>query len=166
MWQVGRPRRSSSSSMQGRSSWTRVEVWRISTAHALASASDSFPASASQAARHKMGRIRFPPARVVYRIASWISEGGVSEGGRNFCNALLTFPFRLFKYALSFCMGDTFVCFAESRKENPQKCLPSRRVGAFGRLTRSKDIVGKGDRGRADVCLLRFCFVYRILEMG
>ena len=43
-----------------------------STAQARGRAAASFPPQASAAARHKAGRIRFPPAKIEYRIASWM----------------------------------------------------------------------------------------------
>jgi hypothetical protein len=61
--EVGLPRRRSSLSMAGRSSWIRLYVWIISTAQASAISASSAPPTASPAARTRMGRMRLPPAK-------------------------------------------------------------------------------------------------------
>jgi hypothetical protein len=48
--------------MAGRSSWIRLNVCTISTAHANGSASSCEPPTASQAASTSSGRMRLPPA--------------------------------------------------------------------------------------------------------
>nr|GME09816.1 hypothetical protein Iba_scaffold9147CG0040 [Ipomoea batatas] len=62
LWLVGLPRRRSSLSIQGKSSWMSDMVWIISTAQAAAMASVCSPPTSSQAAIHSMGLTLFPPA--------------------------------------------------------------------------------------------------------
>ncbi|CAL5353134.1 unnamed protein product [Camellia sinensis] len=50
LWVVGLPRRRSSLSIEGRSSWTSDMVWIISTAHAAGMAAEWWPPTSSQAA--------------------------------------------------------------------------------------------------------------------
>ncbi len=69
MWQVGLPRRRSSSSMQGRSSWMRVEQWKSSMARADGKACSSSAPQHSVAAMQRMGRIRLPPLKMEYLMA-------------------------------------------------------------------------------------------------
>ena len=66
LWLVGRPRRRSSLSIEGRSSWMRLMVCSISMAHAAGRASAAEPPTASAAAKHRIGRTRLPPARREY----------------------------------------------------------------------------------------------------
>jgi hypothetical protein len=61
-WQVGCPRRSSSSSIAGRSSWISEYVWIISMAAAIGRTSSGSRPSASAVASASTGRMRFPPA--------------------------------------------------------------------------------------------------------
>ena len=67
--EVGLPRRRSSSSIAGRSSWTRLYVWTISTAQANGISSSRAPPTASPAASTSTGRMRLPPANRLYRTA-------------------------------------------------------------------------------------------------
>ena len=53
-----------------------------STAHANGKAVDEEPPHASAAPIVRIGRIRFPPANRLYRIALWIVVGLVRELGR------------------------------------------------------------------------------------
>eukprot|EP00955_Chlamydomonas_euryale_P024771 260907-Chlamydomonas_euryale.AAC.1 len=62
LWLVGRPRRKSSLSMDGRSSCINDMVWTISIAHAVGIATCRSPPTMSHAARHSAGRTRLPPA--------------------------------------------------------------------------------------------------------
>lgn len=66
MWLVGLPRRKSSLSMEGRSSWMSDIVCSISMAQAVGMAWLMEPPTASQAARHRQGRTRLPPASSEY----------------------------------------------------------------------------------------------------
>src|SRR6266850_8011388 len=58
-------------------------------------ASASFPPQADAAARHKAGRIRLPPAKSEYRMASWMVAGLVVAGGRNRSKARFTVSLRV-----------------------------------------------------------------------
>ena len=69
MWLVGLPRRKSSLSIDGRSSWMSDIVCSISIAQAAGMAVLRSPPTASQAARHKHGRTRLPPASSEYLAA-------------------------------------------------------------------------------------------------
>jgi len=62
LWLVGTPRRIASLSMAGRSSCTSDAVCAISMATAAGIATSAEPPNASHAARHNIGRTRFPPA--------------------------------------------------------------------------------------------------------
>ena len=62
LWQVGFPRRKSSLSIAGRSSWISDMVWIISIATALGIACSTVPPTSSHAARHSTGRTLLPPA--------------------------------------------------------------------------------------------------------
>ena len=62
LWLVGRPRRRSSLSMAGRSSWISDMVCTISKATAVGMADSTDPPANAQAARQRMGRNRLPPA--------------------------------------------------------------------------------------------------------
>jgi len=66
LWFVGLPRRKSSLSMDGRSSWMSDIVCSISIAHAAGMAVATSPPTASHAARHRHGRTRLPPASSEY----------------------------------------------------------------------------------------------------
>src|SRR5258708_4896236 len=61
-----------------------------SIAHAGCSAGETSAEKMRAASRHKIGRIRFPPANTLYRIASWMEVGGVPETGSIRCNAAST----------------------------------------------------------------------------
>src|SRR5262249_19381173 len=77
-WLVGRPRRSESSSIAGRSSCTRLYVWMYSSAQAASSAARGGGpggAAASAKARQRMGRSRLPPASSEYSIDSTSRRG-------------------------------------------------------------------------------------------
>mmetsp|Transcript_12700 Transcript_12700/g.39236 ORF Transcript_12700/g.39236 Transcript_12700/m.39236 type:complete len:221 (-) Transcript_12700:309-971(-) len=71
-WFVGEPRRMSSSSIAGRSSWISDMVWIISIATAVGIACASVPPNISHAAMHITGRTRLPPASSEYRMLSTI----------------------------------------------------------------------------------------------
>mmetsp|Transcript_19346 Transcript_19346/g.49217 ORF Transcript_19346/g.49217 Transcript_19346/m.49217 type:complete len:263 (-) Transcript_19346:437-1225(-) len=75
LWLVGRPRRKSSLSMAGRSSWMRLMVCTISMAHAVGMAAWMSPPTSSQAARVSAGRTRLPPASREYRMDSRRTSG-------------------------------------------------------------------------------------------
>mmetsp|Transcript_18638 Transcript_18638/g.56304 ORF Transcript_18638/g.56304 Transcript_18638/m.56304 type:complete len:229 (+) Transcript_18638:1430-2116(+) len=75
LWLVGTPRRKSSLSMLGRSSWMSDMVWIISMAQAAGMAHSTVPPTSSAAARHSAGRTRLPPASNEYRIDSFTSSG-------------------------------------------------------------------------------------------
>src|SRR5205807_653367 len=45
---------------------------------------------ASAVSRHKIGRIRLPPANTLYLIAVWMEVGGVFSAGRSFSRAAST----------------------------------------------------------------------------
>jgi hypothetical protein len=70
LWFVGLPRRKSSLSMEGRSSWMSDMVCSISIAHAVGMACAMFPPTASHAARQRHGRTRLPPASSEYLRAT------------------------------------------------------------------------------------------------
>lgn len=70
LWFVGLPRRKSSLSMEGRSSWMSDMVCSISIAHAVGMACAMFPPTASHAARQRHGRTRLPPASSEYLRAN------------------------------------------------------------------------------------------------
>ena len=67
---VGRPRRRSSSSMHGRSSWTRLYVWISSTAAMGAQAAAGSQPQLRAASATRPGRSRLPPATSGCRSAS------------------------------------------------------------------------------------------------
>ena len=73
-WLVGFPLLKSSLSILGKSSWIKLIVWIISKAAAVGMAASLLPPNISQAARHKTGRTRFPPAMREYLIASEIKS--------------------------------------------------------------------------------------------
>jgi hypothetical protein len=56
-------------SMEGRSSWMSDMVCSISMAQAVGIACCALPPTASQAARHRHGRTRLPPASSEYLLA-------------------------------------------------------------------------------------------------
>ena len=62
MCALGRPRRSSSSSSAGRSSWTSENAWTSSSAPAAGSAASGSAPAASAVARQMTARIRLPPS--------------------------------------------------------------------------------------------------------
>src|SRR4051794_34962000 len=66
-----------------------------STAHASGMAWASFPPQAADAARHKAGRMRLPPAKSEYRIARWIVAGFASAEGKKRSKARLTASVRV-----------------------------------------------------------------------
>lgn len=66
LWLVGLPRRKSSLSMEGRSSWMSDMVCSISMAQAVGMACAMLPPTASHAASARHGRTRLPPASREY----------------------------------------------------------------------------------------------------
>ncbi|GMP32526.1 hypothetical protein CsSME_00006236 [Camellia sinensis var. sinensis] len=103
LWLVGLPRRRSSLSMHGKSSWMSDMVWIISTAQAIGTASDSSPPTSSHEARQRIGRTRLPPARREYLIAWWIFIG--SCNGTASSSALFTFVAFVFMYSSNWNLG-------------------------------------------------------------
>ena len=87
LWQVGKPRRRSSSSIAGRSSWISEYVWTISTAHAAGNARSAVPPAASHARIASKGRSRFPGARRLYPIASTRTRGASAVWAGRACPA-------------------------------------------------------------------------------
>ena len=83
MWLVGLPRRKSSLSIDGRSSWMSDMVCSISIAHAAGKAVSRSPPTASHAARHRHGRTRLPPASSEYLVqpGDLVVRGGGGGGG-------------------------------------------------------------------------------------
>ena len=63
LWQEGRPRRRSSSSIAGRSSWMREYVWIISSEAAKGITASALRPNRAAVDRHSTGRRRLPPAR-------------------------------------------------------------------------------------------------------
>lgn len=86
LWLVGTPRRKSSLSIDGRSSWMRLMVWIISIAHAAGIACLMRPPTSSHAARHSAGRTRLPPASSEYlslqQVTLHVSSGGLIALGQ------------------------------------------------------------------------------------
>ena len=82
LWHVGRPRRRSSLSSAGRSSWISEYVCSISSAapnSSMPAGSDS--AIMRPASMQSTGRSRLPPANTLCRIALWMETGcSVSSG--------------------------------------------------------------------------------------
>src|SRR3954471_11060245 len=82
LWQVGRPRRRSSLSRAGRSSWISEYVCSISSAEPSSSTpSGNLPLIIRAASILRMGRKRLPPANTECRIARWITSGRCDSGG-------------------------------------------------------------------------------------
>ena len=79
---MGRPRRKSSLSIDGKSSWISEYVWINSNAQATGSNDAGHGPIASAVAIVRMGRTRFPPANRLYRIASCRVAGGVRGSER------------------------------------------------------------------------------------
>ena len=82
LWLVGFPRRKSSLSIDGRSSWMSDMVCSISIAHAAGMAVARSPPTASHAARHRHGRTRLPPASSEYLAHSVELDAGGSGANR------------------------------------------------------------------------------------
>src|SRR3989338_2277971 len=78
-----------------------------STALAPASACEARPPHASADATARIGRKRLPPAKRLYRIALWMTEGLVEAGGRNRLSAWSTRS--LFRLMYSF--NETLMLF-------------------------------------------------------
>jgi hypothetical protein len=73
--------------MEGRSSWMSDMVWIISRPTAVGLATSMEPPNISQAAKHSIGRTRFPPAISEYRIDSTIKSVSVHEETSEASNA-------------------------------------------------------------------------------
>ncbi len=63
LWQVGLPRRRSSLSSAGKSSWINEYVWIISSAQAAVSTPAVWSDTARAASMQRIGRMRLPPAK-------------------------------------------------------------------------------------------------------
>jgi len=72
---VGTPLRKSSLSIIGKSSWIKLIVWIISSAHAVGMTTSCAPPTISHAAIAKHGRILFPPASKEYLMDSCKRSG-------------------------------------------------------------------------------------------
>src|SRR5687768_1393304 len=94
---LGRPRRVSSSSSAGRSSWTSENECTSSTAHAAGSTSSGSAPIASPTARQSTGRIRLPPPSSAYRNASSRPAGpaGLSSASASSTSSRSSSTFRI-----------------------------------------------------------------------